>query len=120
PEGFGKPPVAPGSGGSSNQSLLAFVNQAEINSTKVQPFLKWAGGKAQLLKQLDQFFPESIARYIEPFLGGGAVFFYLKARFPDMQAQLCDNNPELINCYKIVRDEPGRLMELLDRHLERF
>src|SRR5437868_12071912 len=81
---------------------------------EAQPFLKWAGGKAQLLSQLDAYFPESINSYCEPFLGGGAVFFHLKARFPGMRASLHDNNAELINCYQVVRDRVPELMRRLD------
>jgi DNA adenine methylase (dam) len=94
--------------------------QIEENNKEAQPFLKWAGGKSQLLSQFDEHFPTSIDRYIEPFLGGGAVFFHLKARFPKMRALLRDNNQELINCYKVVRDEPDALMRRLDDHLTRF
>src|SRR5208283_1421830 len=47
---------------------------------KAQPFLKWVGGKAQLLAQFDEFLPAEITRYFEPFVGGGAVFFHLKHR----------------------------------------
>src|SRR5439155_19260422 len=72
--------------------------------TEAQPFLKWAGGKAQLLDQFDPFFPRTIGSYLEPFIGGGAVFFHLKARFPKMRARLRDNNAELVNCYRVVRD----------------
>ena len=89
-------------------------------SPEAQPFLKWAGGKAQLLSQFEQFFPTPITRYVEPFLGGGAVFFRLKARFPGMRARLRDNNPELVNCYAVVRDRPIELMTALDEHLARF
>jgi DNA adenine methylase len=89
-------------------------------AAEAQPFLKWAGGKAQLLSQFEPFFPTSIAQYVEPFLGGGAVFFRLKARFPQMRARLRDNNPELVNCYVVVRDRPTELMEALDEHLARF
>jgi DNA adenine methylase len=53
-------------------------------------------------------------------VGGGAVFFHLKARFPKMEATLCDNNGELINCYLAVRDHLDDLMCRLDAHLERF
>jgi len=85
-----------------------------------QPFLKWAGGKASLLRQLEEFFPHEIDRYLEPFLGGGAVFFHLKHRFPDMRAFLRDSNKELINCFRVVRDRPKELMEFLDEHIRRF
>jgi DNA adenine methylase len=85
-----------------------------------QPFLKWAGGKASLLRQLEEFFPHEIDRYIEPFLGGGAVFFHLKHRFPDMRAFLRDSNKALINCFRVVRDRPEELMEFLDEHTRRF
>src|SRR5215213_8991981 len=70
-----------------------------------QSLLKWAGGKAQLLEQFKSFFPKSVRSYVEPFVGGGAVFFYLKAQFPSMATVLRDNNAELINCYQVVRDE---------------
>lgn len=73
---------------------------------EAQPFLKWAGGKASLLRQLEELFPHEVDRYIEPFLGGGAVFFHLKHRFPDMRPLLRDSNKELINCYRVVRDRP--------------
>jgi DNA adenine methylase len=85
---------------------------------EAQPFLKWAGGKGQLLKQFDRFFPKSVDRYVEPFLGGGAVFFHLKSKFPQMKACLRDSNDELINIYLVVRDDPYRLMDKLDCHLK--
>jgi len=88
--------------------------------TEPQPFLKWAGGKSQLLQQFEPFFPQTIQSYCEPFLGGGAVFFHLKARFPKMRAALRDNNRELINCYEVVRDRVEELMERLDEHLQQF
>ena len=87
---------------------------------EAQPFLKWVGGKTQLLAQFDKFFPAHIERYVEPFVGGGAVFFHLKHRFPKMRAFLRDNNDELINTYKAVRDFPRDLIRRLDRHLAAF
>jgi DNA adenine methylase len=92
----------------------------ELPAHEAQPFLKWAGGKAQLLEQFEPFFPPSIRSYSEPFLGGGAVFFHLKARFPKMRAALRDNNAELINCYQVVRDGVVELMDRLDQHLQEF
>jgi len=85
-----------------------------------QPFVKWVGGKSQLLAQFESLFPREIVRYAEPFVGGGAVFFHLKRRFPRMRAKLCDNNAELINAYRVVRDFPRELMARLDDHLSRF
>jgi len=87
---------------------------------EAQPFLKWAGGKSQLLDQFESFFPASITSYLEPFLGGGAVYFHLKRRFPSMRASLRDNNAQLINCYQTVRDRVQGLMARLDKHLQRF
>ena len=87
---------------------------------EAQPFLKWVGGKAQLLAQFDEFFPAEITRYFEPFVGGGAVFFHLKHRFPKMKAFLRDLNPELINSYLAVRDFPRELMRWLDEHAAEF
>ena len=99
------------------QLAMPFVVPKRLEA---QPFLKWAGGKASLLRQLEEFFPHEMDRYIEPFLGGGAIFFHLKHRFPDMRALLRDSNKELINCYRVVRDRPEELMLLLDLHAEAF
>jgi DNA adenine methylase len=88
--------------------------------SEAQPFLKWAGGKAQLLEQFDPFFPKAITSYVEPFLGGGAVFFHLQARFPKLRAALRDNNAELVNCYEAVRDQVEELIARLDEHLAAF
>jgi DNA adenine methylase len=82
--------------------------------------LKWAGGKAQLLTQFDSFFPKSIKSYVEPFVGGGAVFFHLKANFPAMRAALFDINDEIINAFLVVRDNPEGLMNRLDEHFSSY
>jgi DNA adenine methylase len=77
-----------------------------------RPFLKWAGGKAQLIQQYQPYFPQNFQTYYEPFLGGGAIFFHL---FPQ-QAVLTDINPELVNVYQCVRDSLPALVELLEIH----
>jgi len=99
---------------------LAIATVETAVPTEAQPFLKWVGGKAQLLAQFDEFLPVQIDRYFEPFIGGGAVFFHLKHRFPRMRAFLRDNNDELINTYVAVRDQPQALMRELDAHLAAF
>jgi DNA adenine methylase len=102
------------------QLEMAFAAQAEGPRPEARPFLKWVGGKTSLLPQLDELFPKEIDRYFEPFLGGGAVFFHLKHRFPRLRAYLRDSNRELINCYRVVRDRPVELMLLLDHHARLF
>jgi DNA adenine methylase len=103
-----------------SQMELQTAGALPISSIEAQPFLKWAGGKNQLLQQFEPFFPRAVTAYAEPFVGGGAVFFHLKARHPEMQACLGDSNLELINCYEVVRDHVETLMERLDEHLFHF
>lgn len=76
------------------------------------PFLKWAGGKRQLLNQIDKYIPISFNDYIEPFVGGGALFFYL---LPE-KAVLIDNNPNLISTYQIIKENVEELIEALRQH----
>ena len=75
-----------------------------------KPFLQWVGGKRGLIPQYEKLFPQKFNRYIEPFLGGGAIFFHLKAT----QAVLNDSNPELISAYEAIRDNPLQVVELLE------
>lgn len=84
-----------------------------------KPFLKWAGGKQRLLAQYEEFFPDRPARYFEPFVGGGAVFFHFwnTGRLPE-NVYLFDNNRELINAYRVVRDDLEALLDLLAIHKE--
>ena len=82
---------------------------------KASPFVKWAGGKGQLLVQLQPYFPDTFQRYIEPFLGGGALFFHLQPK----RAVLGDSNPELMEAYQVVRDQVEELMADLHRHASR-
>jgi len=86
----------------------------------VRPFLKWAGGKRQLLPQLRRFYPSRFATYHEPFLGSGAVFFDLAGRglLASGAAVLTDENPDLIAAYLRVRDSVDAVIRALER-LER-
>ncbi|MFQ5870012.1 MAG: DNA adenine methylase, partial [Candidatus Zixiibacteriota bacterium] len=76
---------------------------------RIRPLLKWAGGKAQLLPILRRLVPTAFARYVEPFLGGGAVFWHLA--LPG--SLVSDSNEELVHFYSVVRDHPERLLELI-------
>lgn len=83
------------------------ASTSQISEPK--PFLQWVGGKRGMIAQYSDFFPKKFGRYIEPFLGGGAIFFYLQER----RALLNDSNPELIATYEAVRDNPGEVIEML-------
>ena len=88
----------------------------------VRPFLKWPGGKTQLLPELSKHYPAkgSFSGYHEPFLGGGAVFFDLASRglLEDVDCHLSDDCGELVNAYQVVRDHVHQLIRELRRHEE--
>ncbi len=88
------------------------VEQPRI--TKAAPFLKWAGGKTQLLNQFEAYFPprDHYKKYLEPFVGSGAVFFHLQPKI----AHLADSNEELINCYRQIKNHVGAVIEVLRTH----
>ncbi len=86
---------------------------------KAKPFIKWVGGKSQLIEQLDALLPADFgnwenATYIEPFAGGGAMLFYMLQRYPNIQhAVINDVNQDLTTCYCTVRDYPEELINSL-------
>jgi DNA adenine methylase len=83
----------------------------------IYPFVKWAGGKTQLLQQLYALVPAQFNRYFEPFLGGGALFFYLiSMKSGKFIAYLSDINSELINSYTVVKNNTEELIDLLKKH----
>lgn len=82
----------------------------------VKPFLKWAGGKGQLLKEISEYYPfgnSNITKYAEPFIGGGAVLFDVLKKYDIEQVYISDVNAELINTYKTIRDNVENLISLL-------
>lgn len=81
----------------------------QISDKKPQPFLKWAGGKTQILKELVKYIPKKYNKYIEPFIGGGALFFYLEP----VEAIIGDLNEDLIICYEVIRDNVEELINIL-------
>jgi DNA adenine methylase len=84
-------------------------------STAVRPLLKWAGGKRQLLPVLAEHYPPTFSRYIEPFMGSAAVFFDLlnSGRLARRAIILADVNPDLIGCYRTLRDRPEAVIRAL-------
>lgn len=84
------------------------VNQLETP----KPLLKWAGGKGQLLAELDTRVPRQYGKYIEPFLGGGALFFHLSPE----RAVIADSNPEIINLYRRVAEDVNAVINALAKY----
>jgi len=87
-----------------------------LTNIEIPKFVKWAGGKAQLLAQLTPLFPKIFNRYFEPFVGGGAVFFYIMQQFKPQKIMISDINAELINTYKMIRDDHEPLIQALKQH----
>lgn len=86
---------------------------------RAKPFIKWAGGKGQLLEQLEKKLPigfdnlENVT-YIEPFIGGGAMLFYLLHKYHNIKkAVICDINDKLITCYSLIKNNPDALIASL-------
>jgi DNA adenine methylase len=102
------------------EMILTHVEDSSVPIPTVQaslqpprPFLKWAGGKARLLEQYRLFIPP-FKTYYEPFLGGGALFFYLQPSY----AVLSDINPELVNVYQCIRNHVDAVITQLEHHAQ--
>lgn len=86
---------------------------------KAKPFIKWVGGKSQLIEQLEALLPADFTEredvtYIEPFVGGGAMLFYMLQTYPNIKSAIInDINPDLTLCYQVVRDNPTELINSL-------
>lgn len=95
------------------------LKPGDLNDVLIaKPFLKWAGGKSQLLERFYDFYPEElkngkISNYYEPFVGGGAVFFDVVQRFNIKSAVLYDINPELILTYRVIQQNVNELSDIL-------
>jgi len=88
-------------------------------SAKAKPFIKWVGGKSQLIGQLSALLPADFGRwkdatYVEPFVGGGAMLFSMLQTYPNItRAAINDINKDLMTCYEVVRDKPMSLVKAL-------
>ena len=89
------------------------------NTHTAKPFLKWAGGKGQILHEIESRLPTTIKQskiidsYIEPFVGGGAVFFHLMNNYKIKESTLIDNNKELLIGYQVIKHNPNELIKKL-------
>ena len=89
---------------------------SKSDEKKVKPFLKWAGGKGQLLPEIEKYYPfetGTIKKYAEPFVGGGAVLFDILSKYDLEAVYISDINAELINTYCIIRDSIDDLIAIL-------
>jgi DNA adenine methylase len=96
-----------------------------MSMLKAKPFLKWAGGKNQLLKQFENYYPPElrkgkIERYVEPFIGGGAVFFEVMQKYNISSAYISDVNKNLILTYQVIQQQPETLLEYLEQYQKKY
>lgn len=92
--------------------MVGTSRKKNLNEISIPPFLKWAGGKRWFVQKYDHVLPKEYERYIEPFLGGGSVFFHLKPK----KAVLGDCNKDLIDAYKGIKKNHIRIKEILSEH----
>ena len=91
--------------------------------SKVKPFLKWAGGKGQLLKEIGCYYPFNtgiVKKYAEPFVGGGAVLFDILSHYELEEMYISDVNIELINTYLVIQKNVDELIHLLSAYQEEY
>lgn len=98
--------------------MMPKVLDSQSLEIEASPFVKWAGGKTQLLSELERHMP-SFEKYFEPFLGGGALFFRIISK-TKLIACVSDANADLINAYKVVRDDVEGLISLLQRYEQSY
>lgn len=83
-------------------------------------FLKWAGGKGQLISELESRLPQNFNNYFEPFVGGASLFFHIKNTNPKINAKISDVNEELINSFLVIRNSLEELILKLEEHKEKY
>ena len=104
---------------------FAVIKLNIMRKIKAKPFIKWAGGKRQLLNQFQDYYPSKlyngeIKQYIEPFVGGGAVFFEIMQNFKINSAYISDINKDLILTYKVIRQTPEILCNFLEQYQNEY
>jgi len=92
----------------------------QIVLSEPKPFVKWAGGKRQLMSELERNFPTKFDTYLEPFLGGGAVMFDLLAKRSNLKCNVSDLNSDLVLAYVTIRDRLEKLIESLENHSKNY
>jgi len=105
---------------SSKPKARAFPGTQVDLAQHARPPIKWAGGKSQILPEISKRYPQDFDTYIEPFLGGGAVFFDIQKRFDAKRFLLFDNNRELVLLYTVLRDDVEQVIDRLARFAEQY
>ncbi len=101
-----------------------YPRQVELSPPDPHPFVKWAGGKSSLVAEIARHFPGNWPkggpsdRYVEPFVGAGAMFFWIRRSFPRVKCLIADSNDDLINAYRTLRDAVERVIAKLETHAE--
>ena len=93
---------------------------SQIVLSEPKPFVKWAGGKRQLMSELEKNFPTKFGTYLEPFLGGGAVMFDLLTKEHNLKCNVSDLNSDLVLSYVTIRDRLEKLIESLENHSKNY
>ena len=99
------------------------VRYTKNDEKSLKPFLKWAGGKGQLLSEIEKYYPFEnglITKYAEPFVGGGAVLFDILSKYDLESVYVSDINAELINTYNVIRNNIDELVDMLAKMQEKF
>ena len=97
-----------------------------VDKGMAKPFVKWAGGKGSLIKELTSHLPKDFDKqenvtYVEPFVGGGAMLFYMLSNYSNItHAIINDVNDDLITCYRLVKTSPRKLISLLKKISDEF
>ncbi len=94
--------------------MMGLKRMETEGQTTTVPFVKWVGGKRQLLTELASYYPKKFNRYFEPFIGGGANLLNLLPK----KATVNDFNEELINAWQVVREQPEKLISLVSEHVD--
>ena len=99
------------------------IRYKKKDEKNIKPFLKWAGGKGQLLREIEKYYPfenSAITKYAEPFVGGGAVLFDILSKYELGEVYISDINLELVNAYSIIRDDIDELIAMLQAMQDEF
>lgn len=92
----------------------------QVLSSVPKPFVKWAGGKRQLIPVLSKQIPKNFGSFLEPFLGGGAMLFHILTNHPNQKSIVSDLNSNLVLSYITIRDRPDELISSLKNHAKKY